>query len=148
MFNILNSNYNFPALSVLDLFAGTGNISYEFVSRGCKNLIAVDKNIKCINFIQRTFETLKVTQAYARQSDALQYVEKTNQTFDIIFADPPFDLEVIADLHRLIFDKSLLNKNGMFVFEHESLKDYSNLEYFKEKRKYGQVAFSFFQKED
>ena len=144
LFNILHSNYNFYALSVLDLFAGTGNISYEFVSRGCKNLIAIDKNGKCVNFIQKTFEQLNVTQPYARQFDAIQYLEKANQVYDIIFADPPFEMEVIADLHKLIFDKMLLTKKGMFVFEHESSKDYSSLDYFIERRKYGNVSFSFF----
>ena len=144
LFNIINSNYNLSALSVLDLFAGSGSISYEFVSRGCKNLIAIDKNPKCVYFIQQTFEKLNIVQAHATKNDALQYLEKTNQTFDIIFADPPFDLEVIADLHKLIFDKNLLNKKGMFVFEHESSKDYSTLESFEEIRKYGNVSFSFF----
>ncbi len=144
LFNILNSNYNFSTLSVLDLFAGTGNISYEFVSRGCKNLVAVDKNAKCVNFIQKTLESLKAHQAYARQSDALQYLDNSNQSFDIIFADPPFDLDIMVNLHKIIFEKNLLNKNGMFVFEHESAKDYSTLGNFKEKRKYSNVSFSFF----
>lgn len=145
LFNILNSNYNFPALSVLDLFAGTGNISYEFISRGCKNLIAVDNNSKCADFIRQTFDKLKTSIAQLKKKDAIQFLNETSNNYDIIFADPPYNLDIISELHKIIFEKSLLNKNGMFVFEHESSIDYSTLPNFTEKRKYGNVAFSFFQ---
>lgn len=146
LFNILNSNYNFPALNVLDLFAGTGNISYEFISRGCKSLIAVDSNNRCAEFIRQTFDKLKTSIAQVKRKDAIQFLNETSNSYDIIFSDPPYDLEIISELHKIIFEKNLLNKNGMFVFEHESSKDYSSLENFTEKRKYGIVAFSFFKK--
>lgn len=144
LFNILQSNYNFHLLNVLDLFSGTGNISYEFISRGCKSLVAVDNNSMCTNFIRTTFDKLNITIAQVKRKDAVHFLQETHQTFDIIFADPPYDLTIIEELHNIIFEKQLLTKKGMFVFEHESSKDYNEMPFFTAKRKYGTVAFSFF----
>ena len=148
LFNILNNHFNFLAISVLDLFSGTGNISYEFISRGCKDLVAVDTNGQCTKFIQQTFDRLEVHGFIGvNKSDATQFLMNTEHTFDIIFADPPYELNVGEQLHKIIFERNLLNKKGMFVYEHLAGKNYSPLPFFTEKRKYGNVAFSFFKNE-
>ena len=145
LFNILSNQFNFHTISALDLFAGTGNISYEFISRGCRKLVAVDNNTRCVSFIRKTFDSLKAASARVEKKDAGPFLSNTEQTYDIIFADPPYDIETIADLHKIIYARNLLNRNGLFVFEHESSKDYSALRHFREKRKYGHVMFTFFQ---
>lgn len=149
LFNILNNQYNFFTVDVLDLFSGTGNIAYEFISRGSKSLFAVDSNTRCIKFIEQTFERLNAPPTIqANKSDAIQFLMNTHRTFDIIFADPPYDLAIAEQLHQLIVERNLLNRKGVFVFEHEASKDYSSLLNFREKRKYGNAAFSFFTKPD
>jgi len=148
LFNILNNQYNFFTADVLDLFSGTGNIAHEFVSRGCKSLVAVDNNKICTKFIEQTLERLNAEPTMeVVKSDASQYLMNTHRTFDIIFADPPYELSVIEDLHQIIMERKLLNKKGIVVFEHEATKDYSTLLNFTDKRKYGNVAFTFFKNE-
>ena len=145
VFNILQNEFDLNNVVVLDLFAGTGNISYEFSSRGAKRVISVEKNIKCINFIKKfskelgfSIETLK--------SDVYYSLKKIDLKFDIIFADPPYDFEIVKykDLISIISYNKILKKEGIIVIEHSSLNDLSTISNFVQYRKYGDTGFSFF----
>ncbi|MCL2682041.1 MAG: 16S rRNA (guanine(966)-N(2))-methyltransferase RsmD [Bacteroidales bacterium] len=144
LFNILNNRVDFDDLDVLDLFAGIGSISYEFASRGAKSVLAVENNPKCADFIKQTAEHLHIENLYVMRTDAFAYIAKTRQTFDVIFADPPYDLQTINLLPSLIFEYNLLNPNGYFILEHSEQYDFSAISQFFELRKYGKVHFSFF----
>jgi len=143
LFNVLNNRVDFDELKVLDLFAGIGSISYEFASRGA-SVLAVESNLKCADFIKQTAEHLRIENFHVMRADVFAYIAKTRQTFDLIFADPPYDLSTMDLLPSLIFEYNLLNPNGLFILEHSESRDYSALSQFSELRKYGKVHFSFF----
>jgi len=149
LFNILNNRYYFDDISVLDLFAGTGNISYEFTSRGTDSITAVDENFGCIKFINDTAEGLGMP-INAIKSDVFKYLESSNQKYDIIFADPPynFEIELFAKIPHLVFTKTLLVEGGTLIIEHSKHTDLSELEYFDYSKHYGGNAFSFFRMKD
>ncbi len=147
LFNILNNRYYFADISVIDLFAGTGNISYEFASRGTEDITAVDIDTGCIRFIAGISEEMKLG-ITTFKSDVFDYLEKSAAQADIIFADPFYDMDE-ADFEkmvRLVFERNLLLENGTLIIEHTSRIDLSQLDHFSEKRKYGGSAFSFFNK--
>tara|TARA_B100000029_G_scaffold514369_1_gene616920 strand:+ start:3093 stop:3626 length:534 start_codon:yes stop_codon:yes gene_type:complete len=144
IFNILSNKFNFKKISVIDLFSGSGNISYEFYSRGVKSIHAIDNNIKCIKFINFKKKDLNMN-IYTIQSDVFKYLRgKVNA--DIIFADPPYnmDKEKIELMIQLIFDNKTLTNNGVFILEHFKKREFSNHTKFMEKRIYGDSCFSFF----
>jgi 16S rRNA (guanine(966)-N(2))-methyltransferase RsmD len=143
LFNVLNNRVDFDDLDVLDLFAGIGSISYEFASRGA-SVLAVENNPKCVDFIKQTTNKLHIEKFSVIQADVFAYIAKTRQTFDLIFADPPYDLPTMDLLPSLIFEYNLLSPNGIFILEHSEKQDYSNTLQFSELRKYGKVHFSFF----
>ncbi len=146
LFNILETRYDFSGLHVLDLFAGTGNISFEFISRGVKYLTAVELNGKCCQYIKSQFKLFGIENAQVISADAFRFVKKSAAKYDIIFADPPFEMLNSVTLPDLILNSELLSENGIFIFEHATkLKD-PVLEKAFEKRKYGNVSFSFFRK--
>jgi 16S rRNA (guanine(966)-N(2))-methyltransferase RsmD len=147
LFNILQNSYLFGDIKVLDLYAGTGNISFEFASRGCQKITAVDTNPHCIRFIERTTIALSFPISTVK-SGALEYLEKTSETYDIIFADPPYNQEQVEfeNLLNLIVDKALLKKDGMLIIEHSKHTDLSVLTQFEKSRNYGSSVFSFFPK--
>ncbi len=145
LFNILNNQYYFDDLKVLDLFAGTGNISYEFASRGVERIIAVDDHKGCINFISKTSEQLDLSITPIK-SDAFSFLEKTNEKFDIVFGDPPYDM-ALKDFERIVqsvFTKNLILNAGVLILEHAKQTDLSHLPQFRNARKYGGSVFSFF----
>ncbi len=145
LFNILNNHFYFDEIKALDLFAGTGNLSYELASRGCEDLSIVDQNTKCCQFIEKTMNQLGFADsAIVHRSEALEFIKRDYQSYDLILADPPYDYEGYEHLVEQIFFKKLLAKNGMLVLEHDSMSDLSELEHFHESRKYGKVRFSFF----
>jgi 16S rRNA (guanine(966)-N(2))-methyltransferase RsmD len=144
LFNILDHEYYFEELSVLDLFAGTGSISYEFASRGAREIISVDINPKCIHFIKSTAELLDFSQINSVRATALAYLRTSRKKFDVIFADPPYDLGRLDELVELIFGKELLDEEGVFVMEHSKDWDFKELKQFHQQKKYGRVHFSFF----
>lgn len=149
LFNILASRYNFKRLEVADLFSGTGSLTYEFLSRGCEKVIAVDKNPGCIRFIQQTLVLLKAGSGIqAIQSDALNWLARTSGTYDIIIADAPFAETPAESLINAVADRKLLKKKGLLIIEHANSNDLSTLPYYEETRKYGNVAFSFFRIEN
>ncbi len=147
LFNILNNQYDFQSISVLDLFAGIGSISFEFCSRGVKDLIAVEKNYKHAQFIQETAEKLDFeSNMQVINSDVLDYIERCTRNFTVLFADPPFDYDEkqYVTLVDTIFQKELVQEEGEFILEHNSKKDLSEISRFQHTRKYGNVSFSFF----
>jgi 16S rRNA (guanine(966)-N(2))-methyltransferase RsmD len=145
LFNILNNTYYFEDVAVLDLFSGTGNISFEFASRGSTNITAVDAHAGCIQFISRTARELGFDISTIK-SDVFKFLERTKSNNDIIFADPPynFDLAQFCKIPELVFSNDLLLEDGLLIIEHAEYTDLSALPYFSEKRKYGSSVFSFF----
>ena len=145
LFNILNNQYYFDDISVLDLFSGTGNISYEFASRGTEHITAVDENFGCIKFINETAEAFEMTISTVK-SDVFKFLEKSKQKHSIIFADPPydFDVEAFSKIPELIFKNELLEDEGVLVVEHSKHTDLSHLEHYSHSKGYGGNMFSFF----
>ena len=145
LFNILNNHYHFSGLKVLDLFSGTGNIAYEFGSRGAEAITSVDAHYECVKFINKTSEELDLPITTVK-SDVFKYLSATNNTYDIIFADPPydFDVEALQKMADITFKKGLLEEDGVLIIEHSKKIDLSSLEGFTESRKYGNSVFSFF----
>lgn len=146
LFNILNNLYYFDDISVLDLFSGTGNISYEFASRGTDKITAVDADYGCIKFINETAEDFKMPISTIR-SDVFKFLENAANKFTVIFADPPYDmpLEEFEKIPSLIFSNGLLEDNGTLIVEHSKHTDLSSLENFSYSKNYGGNAFSFFE---
>lgn len=143
LFNILIHQIDFVNLQVLDLFSGSGNISLEFASRG-SFVDSVDSNTKCCNFIQQSVQKLKLLNVNITRGDAFKFLTNTNKKYDLIFADPPYDLSGISQIQQIVLKRNLLNTNGVLVIEHQSLKNFNNLLGFSETRHYGNVGFSFF----
>ena len=147
LFNILNNKIDFSESSLLDLFSGTGNISFEFGSRGTENITAVDAHFGCIKFINTTSEELDLN-IKTIKSDVFKYLEKTNHKYDLIFADPPyeFELELFEKIVNLVFKNDLLNDEGMLIVEHSKQTNLSDHTQFNYSKKYGGNMFSFFEK--
>ncbi len=146
LFNILNNIIDFEDLTVLDLFAGTGNITFEFASRGASLVTPVDLNFKCVDFIKKTakeigFETVKPV-----RFDVFRFLKSSPKSYDLIFADPPYDLEGIDLLPDLIFEQEWLNKNAWLIIEHSRGIDFTRHKYFSQQRNYGKVNFTFFER--
>lgn len=144
LFNILDNYIDFKNSSVLDLFAGTGNISYEFVSRGCKAVTAVDKDFGCTKFINKIAQQLEMKELTVIRLDAFRFLATSKRKYDIIFADPPYQLSNIEDISKQVFEHELLNTEGWLIVEHPGEIDLSGSLHFYEHRKYGRVNFSFF----
>ena len=145
LFNILNNHYHFSALRVLDLFSGTGNIAYEFASRGAEAITAVDGNFECIKFIKKTAGELDYS-ITAIKSDVFKYLERAPIKADVIFADPPYNFssEDFLKIAELVFENNLLSEDGMLIIESGKHTDLSSGPNFVEKRGYGGSVFSFF----
>jgi 16S rRNA (guanine(966)-N(2))-methyltransferase RsmD len=146
LFNILNNHYYFDDISVLDLFAGTGNISYEFASRGTENIISVDQDFGCIKFINQTAEAFNMP-IQTIKSDVFKYLEKATVKTDIIFADPPYGFtdDQFFQIPELVLKNNLLHQNGMLIIEHSKHTELSNQNGFSFKKSYGSNVFSFFE---
>ncbi len=146
LFNILNNRFHISQVSVLDLFSGTGNISYEFAARGAEEITAVDANYDCVKFIKKTASELDFPVTTVK-SDVFKYLEKVPVRADIIFADPPYNLDKkeFSRIADLVFEKAMLNDNGQLILEHSKHTDLSDLPNFLESRKYGSSVFSFFE---
>jgi 16S rRNA (guanine966-N2)-methyltransferase len=144
LFNILNNQFDFEDIRVLDLFSGTGNISLEFASRGVPEIIAVDRDFGCFNYLRKTSKELKLETIQAFKSDVFKFLEMETEPFDLIFADPPYDLTRIPEIAKIVFERRLLNQGGYLIVEHPSMKKLDNHPNFKEQRQYGSSSFSFF----
>ncbi|SDS08971.1 16S rRNA (guanine(966)-N(2))-methyltransferase RsmD [Polaribacter sp. KT25b] len=146
LFNIINNQYYFDSITVIDLFSGTGNISYEFASRGTKTIYAVDANFNCIKYINSTSKELELD-IIAYKSDVYKFLEKTPLQADIIFADPPydFDTEKFLEIVETVFAKNMLNDDGVLIVEHSKHTDLSTHEKHSYDKRYGGNVFSFFE---
>lgn len=149
LFNILNNRYFFEELKVLDLFSGTGSISYEFASRGTTNITAVDENYACIKFINQTAASYQMPITTIK-TDVFKFLETTQQPYTLIFADPPYaiSLEDFAKIPELVFNNCLLEDNGVLIVEHSKQTDLSKLKHFASQKSYGGCVFSFFEKDN
>lgn len=145
LFNIIHNLYYFEGLKVLDLFSGTGNIAYEFGSRGAKKITSVDAHYGCVKFITETAESLELP-IRAIKSDTFLFLKNTTEQYDIIFADPPYNMvqEKFEKISKIVFEKKLLTDKGILIIEHASQMDLSALPYFDYQKKYGGSIFSFF----
>ena len=144
LFNILQNQIDFEGLKVLDLFCGTGNISLEFASREAEKVISVDRSIHCVNYVKDTARQHRLDQIKTYKADVFKFLEMETEQFDLIFADPPYDLNKIPKIPKMIFEKQLLKPGGLLIVEHQSMQNLSNHPAFVEQRKYGHSSFSFF----
>ncbi len=149
LFNILNNIIDFEEVDVLDLFTGIGSIAFEFVSRGCKNVTCIDTNFKCIDFIKKTAAIFELSNLYPIRTDVFMFISRRqNKQFDIIFADPPYDLQNINVIPDHIFKNNLLTENGILILEHSAHLSFTEHPCFFQHRKYGKVNFTFFKQKE
>lgn len=144
LFNILNNHFDFEEISVLDLFCGSGSISFEFLSRGCKHIIAVDKNFNSVKFVRDFLVNLKEEHVKVVSHDALKLIAASNEQFDIVFADPPYAMKEVESIPEMIFKNHILKPDAWFILEHRGDVKFDDHPNFKEKRTYGNVSFSIF----
>lgn len=146
LFNVLNNHFNFSELKILELFAGTGSISYEFASRGCTPILCVDGDMGCVNFIKKTAKEFDFD-ITALKSDVFKFLEKHKGNYDIIFADPPYGMEQkdFEKIVELIFENELLDEEGMLVVEHSKYTKLDQMSNFSFQKSYGGSVFSFFE---
>ncbi|PSL48113.1 16S rRNA (guanine(966)-N(2))-methyltransferase RsmD [Chitinophaga niastensis] len=144
LFNIIENNLDISSLKTLDIFGGTGSISYELASRGATDMTVVEKDPAMAEFIIKTAKALGIDTLKTVKMDAFKYLQQCTEKFDLIFADPPYMMETLDQLPLLVFEKELLNPEGWLVVEHtqhEKFKDYS---YYRSERNYGSTIFSIF----
>jgi len=145
LFNILQNNLDFDTIKTLDLFGGTGSISYELASRGAMDLTVVEKDQTMFEFIKKTVKEFKIENLKLVRADVFKFIQTCGNRFDFIFAGPPYALTNIDDLPRLIFEKKLLENKGWFVLEHTPRNDYKQFPFFRSERNYGTTVFSIFE---
>lgn len=145
LFNVLANIIDFEEIKVLDIFSGTGSITYEMVSRGCTDVTSVELNYNHQKFIAKTISEFGIKkQAHSIKADAFKFVQNTTETYDLIFADPPFDLERASELPDIIISRHLLREGGIFILEHSGAGKYNAHPNFVQTRSYGKVNFTFF----
>jgi 16S rRNA (guanine966-N2)-methyltransferase len=144
LFNIISNHFDITEITVLDLFSGTGSISFEFASRGCESIHLVEMNFSHFGFIRKVIADLKFDQIVPIRHDAYKFLKNCRIQFDIIFADPPYDFKGVEQIPELVFSRNLLNTNGWLIIEHSKRTDLSKQTNYAETRNYGNVHFSFF----
>jgi 16S rRNA (guanine(966)-N(2))-methyltransferase RsmD len=145
LFNILTNTFDFSELRVLDLFGGTGNHSYEFISRGCTDVTYVDKFPGCVSFVRKTAQTLGIdAELQIVRADVFRFIKQPQDPYDYIFAGPPYPLPNIPDIPDLIFAGQLLKPGGWLVLEHNPQHDFQQHPHFLQARNYGTTIFSIF----
>lgn len=144
LFNILMNRLEMKELAVLDLFAGTGNMTFEFLSRGAVSTTSVDKNFHCVAFINTVLQDWKLSNGKALRTDAMKFISAPSGRYDLIFADPPYDFDHYPELVTRILENSLLNPEGLLIVEHPSSVSFEEVPQFQFVRNYGKVHFSFF----
>lgn len=145
LFNILNSRVDFNDITAMDLFSGTGSISLELASRGCREIIAVDNNRNCIQFLQQTCVAWKASGIKIIKEDVFKYISFTQIKVDLVFADPPYALKGIEEIPSIIIKNNVIKPQGLLILEHGDDQDFKDAPHFEEVRKYGNVNFSIFQ---
>ena len=144
LFNIIQNNLDIEGIKTLDLFGGTGSISYELASRGAADLTIVEKDNHMYDFIKKTAQALKLENFKLVKSDVFKFIDNCTDQYDFIFAGPPYALGTIDDLPLKIFEKKLLKPKGWFVLEHTPRNDYKKFEHYHSERNYGTTIFSIF----
>ncbi|MDR1624637.1 MAG: RsmD family RNA methyltransferase [Tannerellaceae bacterium] len=145
IFNVIGNWLDWDGLDALDLFAGTGSISFELLSRGCRKVVAVEKEGLHASFISKVANELKTEDLTLIRGDAFRYIQSARrESFDFIFADPPYQLKELPGIPSLILERNILRYGGIFVMEHPKVHDFSSLPYFDQRRVYGSVNFSIF----
>lgn len=144
LFNILENNISIGGIKTLDIFGGTGSISYELASRGAADLTIVEKDPKMYDFISNKIKELDIENCSVVKNDVFRFLENCNEKFDFIFAGPPYALKNIDDLPAIIREKKLLKEGGWFILEHTPANNYENELQFKAMRNYGTTVFSIF----
>jgi 16S rRNA (guanine966-N2)-methyltransferase len=145
LFNILVNRVDFEDIAVLDLFAGTGNISFEFASRGARDVVSVELNHRCTDFISRCVHAIGFERVFVVKANVFNYLKSVKRKFDVIFADPPYEMREVQLIPDLVFNHGLLNDEGWLIVEHDSSVVFKEHPAFIDERQYGRVHFSFFQ---
>ncbi|HEY0299545.1 MAG TPA: RsmD family RNA methyltransferase [Arachidicoccus sp.] len=148
LFNILQNRMSFEDIKTLDLFGGTGAISYELASRGAADLTIIEKDNTMHNFIKKNIDLLKIENARVLRLDVFQFLENCTDEFDFIFAGPPYALGTIDEIPKIIIEKNLIAEDGSFVLEHTPRNDYKNFKGYSFQRNYGTTIFSFFERSE
>lgn len=148
IFNVIEHTWEMDGLNVLDLFAGTGSISIEFCSRGAGRVTAIDQNLRCTEWIQKAAYELGFSNLSVFRHDVFNYLHSLKQRYDIIFADPPFDLDILPTLPNLVFSRELLYPGGWFILEHPREYNFSAHPRFMAHKTYGKVHFTIFAAEE
>ena len=144
LFNVLENKYSLVDLDILDLCAGTGNITLEFASRESGHITAVDQNFNCVKFIKNLVQEVKMeANIEVFRADVRDFLKKTGKTFDLIFADPPYDSPIHESIATTIFERNLLNKNGLAIIEHGRHTKLEHLPQYELTKQYGNVYFTF-----
>ncbi len=150
LFNILNNLIDYTSVSFLDLFSGTGGISYEMASRGCNNILCLDINKKYCEFINSNFKSMYPHNSPAKVicGDAFKFIENNPLSFDVIFADPPYDMEGIEKIPEIIMNNSAINSDTLLIMEHSKKTRFTDMLHIRDQRHYGKVNFSFYSKSE
>lgn len=147
LFNTLTNEIDFEDISVLDLFSGTGSISYEFASRGCNDIISVEMNPANAGFIKKTVSALKLNgRVQVVHHNVFDFLDICTKKFDVIFADPPYAIEGLDTIPDKIFSRKIINDGGLLILEHPAAYDFTEHEFFIKEKKYGNVHFSYFRR--
>lgn len=144
LFDILNNYVDYSQCTVLDLFAGTGAVSLEFISRGASSVTAVDINMQCTDYIRQSATQFAANNLRVVRADVFELLKRANRRFDIVFADPPYAIDGLASLPDLVFAANLLNEDGIFILEHPREFQFEEHPHFWQHRNYGKVNFTFF----
>jgi len=147
LFNILSNRYDFSTLEALDLFSGSGSISYEFASRGCRNIHAVEIEPRHVVFIRATAVKLGFRQMRVIRDDAFHFLTICKANYDLVFADPPYEMQRINEIPDLVLSRDILKPDGILILEHSQRTDFTGHEHLFDHRNYGNVHFSFFKRE-
>ena len=149
LFNVLNGYLDFTDnITALDLFAGTGSITIELLSRGCDKVISIEQDTQHFRYITQVLKELKADNCFPLRADVFRYIQRCKESFDFIFADPPYALKNLEQIPELIFKQNMLKKTGIFVLEHGKEQDFSEQPGFIDHRAYGSVNFSLFKAPD
>jgi 16S rRNA (guanine966-N2)-methyltransferase len=146
LFNILENNFDLSEVVFLDLFGGTGCISYEMASRGCTDITTIEKHHECINFMKKTISELNIPFMKPLKVDVFKFIETTDRKFDLIFAGPPYPLKTLDTIPDKVLGKGLLNDNGWLILEHNPDHNFNEHPNFLHQRNYGTTIFAIFKK--
>lgn len=144
IFNVLSNMIDMDGMTALDLFAGTGAVTFEFASRGCCRVVAVENYPVQYKFICKVAEQLKADEVLPVRGDVFKYLQNTGEKFDIVFADPPYDLPGFNEIPRKVIDSGVIAPGGVFIMEHPSTSDFSSITGAIDHRRYGSVNFTIF----